>query len=140
MFISPICSRSPMTSKSRKNPVFMLVSGLSKPNEFTSLHQTTPIGAKNGAETKKSHNFKFNTAPEKYSFSGASFISHSFRATSQTGQIISSRNERKQNFLLQTALNSYIGAYTILSLNRSKTQKSLIPRVLRIYICIYEMG
>lgn len=25
----------------------------------------TPIGAKNGAETKKSHNFKFHTAPEK---------------------------------------------------------------------------
>ena len=25
----------------------------------------TPIGAKNGAETKKSHNFEFHTAPEK---------------------------------------------------------------------------
>lgn len=25
----------------------------------------TPIGAKNGAETEKSHNFKFHTAPEK---------------------------------------------------------------------------
>ena len=25
----------------------------------------TPIGAENGAETKKSHNFKFHTAPEK---------------------------------------------------------------------------
>lgn len=25
----------------------------------------TPIGTENGAETKKSHNFKFHTAPEK---------------------------------------------------------------------------
>ena len=25
----------------------------------------TPIGAKNGAETEKSHNFEFHTAPEK---------------------------------------------------------------------------
>lgn len=25
----------------------------------------TPIGAENGAETKKSHNFEFHTAPEK---------------------------------------------------------------------------
>ena len=36
-YISP--QWSPSTSKSRKKPVFMRVSGLSKPDKFTSLHQ-----------------------------------------------------------------------------------------------------
>ena len=49
-----------------------------KPRILHKYTNFTPIGAKIGAATKKSHNFDFTPPLRSYSFSGASVFSHSF--------------------------------------------------------------
>ncbi len=56
----------------------MQVLGLRKPNKFPLYIKFTPIGAKNGAETKKSHESPFQTAPEKLLFLRSIFHFSSF--------------------------------------------------------------